>query len=100
MYHFNKSTTFFSKEISKLVFLSLCERCVSQVRDFDQFSRDTVLGEVKVPLDQLKTSYPVELQEDLQIPQKVLKNTQNAHMFTQQNQDKWTFILNTHEVLF
>ncbi|XP_028263939.1 synaptotagmin-1 [Parambassis ranga] len=43
-----------------------------EVRNFDKFSRDTVLGEVKVPLDQLKTSYPVELQEDLQIPQKDL----------------------------
>lgn len=43
-----------------------------QVRDFDKFSRNTVLGEVRVPLGQLNISYPLELQEDLQIPQKVL----------------------------
>lgn len=43
-----------------------------EVRDFDKFSRNTVLGEVRVPLGQLNISYPLELQEDLQIPQKVL----------------------------
>ncbi|XP_074534376.1 synaptotagmin-5 [Halichoeres trimaculatus] len=43
-----------------------------EVRDFDKFSRHTVLGEVKVPLGQLNISYPLELQEDLQIPQKDL----------------------------
>lgn len=43
----------------------------SQVRDFDKFSRHTVLGEVRVPLGKLNISYPLELQEDLQIPQKV-----------------------------
>ncbi|GLD67086.1 synaptotagmin-2-like protein [Lates japonicus] len=43
-----------------------------KVRDFDKFSRHTVLGEVRVPLGQLNISYPLELQEDLQIPQKDL----------------------------
>lgn len=43
-----------------------------EVRDFDKFSRHTVLGEVKVPLGQLNISYPLELHEDLQIPQKDL----------------------------
>ncbi|KAM8750284.1 synaptotagmin-5 isoform 1-T3 [Acanthopagrus schlegelii] len=43
-----------------------------EVRDFDKFSRHTVLGEVRVPLGKLNISYPLELQEDLQIPQKVL----------------------------
>ncbi|XP_070828618.1 synaptotagmin-2 isoform X2 [Chaetodon trifascialis] len=43
-----------------------------EVRDFDKYSRNTVLGEVRVPLGQLNISYPLELQEDLQIPQKVL----------------------------
>ena len=45
--------------------------CVSQVRDFDKFSRHTVLGEVRVPIGHLNISYPLELQEDLQTPQKV-----------------------------
>ncbi|XP_041652555.1 synaptotagmin-5 isoform X2 [Cheilinus undulatus] len=43
-----------------------------EVRDFDKFSRHTVLGEVRVPLGQLNISYPLELQENLQIPQKDL----------------------------
>lgn len=43
-----------------------------EVRDFDKFSRHTVLGEVRVPLGQLNISYPLELQEYLQIPQKDL----------------------------
>ncbi|KAM3609063.1 uncharacterized protein V6R79_009316 [Siganus canaliculatus] len=43
-----------------------------EVRDFDKFSRHTLLGEVRVPLGQLNISYPLELQEDLQIPQKDL----------------------------
>ncbi|XP_037622549.1 synaptotagmin-2 [Sebastes umbrosus] len=43
-----------------------------EVRDFDKFSRHTVLGEVRVPLGQLNISYPLELQEDLKIPQKDL----------------------------
>ncbi|XP_041851935.1 synaptotagmin-5 [Melanotaenia boesemani] len=43
-----------------------------EVRDFDKYSRDAVLGEVRVPLGQLNISYPLELQEDLQIPQKDL----------------------------
>ncbi|XP_039990164.1 synaptotagmin-2 [Xiphias gladius] len=43
-----------------------------EVRDFDKFSRHTVLGEVRVPLGQLNISYRLELQEDLQIPQKDL----------------------------
>ncbi|XP_069580920.1 synaptotagmin-5 [Brachyistius frenatus] len=43
-----------------------------EVRDFDKFSRDTVLGEVRVPLGLLNISYPLELQKDLQIPQKDL----------------------------
>ncbi|XP_042339110.1 synaptotagmin-2-like, partial [Plectropomus leopardus] len=42
-----------------------------EVRDFDKFSRHTVLGEVRVPLGQLNISYPLELQEDLRMPQKV-----------------------------
>ncbi|KAM3870257.1 synaptotagmin-2 [Diretmus argenteus] len=41
-----------------------------EVRDFDKFSRHVVLGEVRVPLGRLKISYPLELQEDLQTPQK------------------------------
>ncbi|XP_078113904.1 synaptotagmin-2 isoform X1 [Sander vitreus] len=41
-----------------------------EVRDFDKFSRHTVLGEVRVPLGQLNISYHLELQEDLKIPQK------------------------------
>ncbi|XP_049930084.1 synaptotagmin-2 isoform X4 [Epinephelus moara] len=43
-----------------------------EVRDFDKFSRHTVLGEVRVPLRQLNISYPLELQEDLKMPQKDL----------------------------
>ncbi|XP_061578298.1 synaptotagmin-2 isoform X2 [Cololabis saira] len=43
-----------------------------EVRDFDKFSRHTVLGEVRIPLGNLNISYPLELQEDLQIPQKDL----------------------------
>ncbi|XP_034033010.1 synaptotagmin-2 [Thalassophryne amazonica] len=43
-----------------------------EVRDFDRFSRPTVLGEVRVPLSQLNIVYPVELQQDLQTPQKDL----------------------------
>ncbi|KAM4572557.1 synaptotagmin-5 [Odontesthes bonariensis] len=43
-----------------------------EVRDFDKYSRHTVLGEVRIPLGQLNISYPLELQEDLQIPQKNL----------------------------
>ncbi|XP_041795373.1 synaptotagmin-5 [Chelmon rostratus] len=43
-----------------------------EVRDFDKFSRNTVLGEVRVPLGRLNISYPLELQEDLQIPHKDL----------------------------
>ncbi|KAM4618500.1 synaptotagmin-2 [Polymixia lowei] len=43
-----------------------------EVRDFDKFSRHVVLGEVRVSLEQLKISYPLELQEDLQTPQKDL----------------------------
>ncbi|KAM7002527.1 synaptotagmin-2 isoform 2-T2 [Tautogolabrus adspersus] len=45
---------------------------IKKVRDFDRFSRHTVLGEVRVPLGDLNISYPLELQEDLQIPQKDL----------------------------
>ncbi|KAM9352092.1 synaptotagmin-2 [Symphorus nematophorus] len=43
-----------------------------EVRDFDKFSRHTVLGEVRVPLGQFNICLPLELQEDLQIPQKDL----------------------------
>ncbi|MED6257963.1 hypothetical protein ATANTOWER_001113 [Ataeniobius toweri] len=43
-----------------------------EVRDFDRFSRNTVLGEIRVPLGQLNITYPLELQKDLQIPQKDL----------------------------
>lgn len=51
----------------------------SQVRDFDKFSRNTVLGDVRVPLGQLNISYPLELQEDLKIPQKVLQGAHTQH---------------------
>lgn len=62
----------------KVFYLRWCKsfiRCLyaSQVRDFDKFSRNTVLGDVRVPLGQLNISYPLELQEDLKIPQKVLQ---------------------------
>ncbi|XP_055365479.1 synaptotagmin-1 [Betta splendens] len=43
-----------------------------EVRDFDKFSRHLVLGEVRVSLRQLSICYPLELHEDLQIPQKDL----------------------------
>lgn len=43
-----------------------------EVKHFDKFSRHTVLGEVRVPLGRLNISYPLELQEDLKIPQKDL----------------------------
>nr|XP_020442918.1 synaptotagmin-2-like [Monopterus albus] len=43
-----------------------------EVKDFDKFSRHEVLGEVRVALGQLNISYPLELHEDLQIPQKDL----------------------------
>ncbi|XP_026220314.1 synaptotagmin-1 [Anabas testudineus] len=43
-----------------------------EVRDFDKFSRHSVLGEVKVSLGQLDISYPLELHEELQMPQKDL----------------------------
>ncbi|RVE72080.1 hypothetical protein OJAV_G00058290 [Oryzias javanicus] len=43
-----------------------------EVRDFDNFSRQTVLGEVSLPLKHLDISFPLVLQEDLQIPQKDL----------------------------
>ncbi|XP_075998724.1 synaptotagmin-2 isoform X2 [Genypterus blacodes] len=42
-----------------------------EVRDFDKFSRHKALGEVRVPVVRLKI-YPVELQQDLQIPQRDL----------------------------
>ncbi|XP_056453935.1 synaptotagmin-2-like [Gadus chalcogrammus] len=41
-----------------------------EVKDFDGFSRHMVLGEVRVPLRHLDMSYPLELQEPLQTPQK------------------------------
>ncbi|XP_047451407.1 synaptotagmin-9 [Mugil cephalus] len=43
-----------------------------EVRDFDKFSRHTVLGEVRVALGQHNITYPLELQEELQFPQKDL----------------------------
>uniref|UniRef100_A0A672HUM0 Synaptotagmin-2-like n=1 Tax=Salarias fasciatus TaxID=181472 RepID=A0A672HUM0_SALFA len=43
-----------------------------EVRDYDKFSRHTVLGEVRVPLERLHSAYPLELQEALQTPQKDL----------------------------
>uniref|UniRef100_A0A096MA65 C2 domain-containing protein n=1 Tax=Poecilia formosa TaxID=48698 RepID=A0A096MA65_POEFO len=43
-----------------------------EVRNFDKFSRHTVLGEIRVPLGKMNISFPLELQEDLQIPQKDL----------------------------
>ncbi|KAM6946373.1 synaptotagmin-2 [Aplochiton taeniatus] len=39
-----------------------------EVRDFDRFSRDVVLGEVRVPLGNVKISYPLELEQQLQTP--------------------------------
>ncbi|KAK0148129.1 Synaptotagmin-1 [Merluccius polli] len=41
-----------------------------EVKDFDEFSRHMVLGEVRVPLRHLNMCYPLELQEHLQTPQK------------------------------
>ncbi|XP_034443898.1 synaptotagmin-2-like [Hippoglossus hippoglossus] len=41
-----------------------------EVWDFDKFSRHTLLGGVRVPLGKLNVSYPLELHEDLQLPQK------------------------------
>ncbi|XP_011474650.1 synaptotagmin-2-like [Oryzias latipes] len=43
-----------------------------EVRDFDKFSRQTLLGEVNLPLKHLDISFPLVLQEDLQAPQKDL----------------------------
>lgn len=44
-----------------------------EVRDYDTFSRQGSLGEVRVPLGQINmTSYPFELLEDLHTPQKDL----------------------------
>lgn len=43
-----------------------------EVRDYNKFSRHTVLGEVRVPLQQLHSSYSLELQETLHTPQKDL----------------------------
>lgn len=44
-----------------------------EVRDYDTFSRQGSLGEVRVPLGQINmTSYPLELLEDLHTPQKDL----------------------------
>uniref|UniRef100_A0AAY5K748 C2 domain-containing protein n=1 Tax=Esox lucius TaxID=8010 RepID=A0AAY5K748_ESOLU len=43
-----------------------------EVRDFDKFSRHGILGEVRVHLCDMKTSYPLEFLEDLQTPQKDL----------------------------
>ena len=52
--------------------VSLCScSSVRQVKDFDGFSRHMVLGEVRVPLRHLDMSYPLELREPLQTPQKV-----------------------------
>lgn len=70
---------------SKCMILFVCTVChlfATQVRDFDKFSRHTVLGEVKVPLGQLNISYPLELQEDLQIPQKVQWDIMLSHTHT------------------
>ncbi|KAJ8003212.1 hypothetical protein DPEC_G00167060 [Dallia pectoralis] len=43
-----------------------------EVRGFDKFSRHGILGEVRVHLCNVKTSYPLEFLEDLQTPQKDL----------------------------
>lgn len=43
-----------------------------EVKDFDKFSRHVILGEVRVPVGDLKILYPLELQEDLQAPRKDL----------------------------
>ncbi|KAK7891945.1 hypothetical protein WMY93_023908 [Mugilogobius chulae] len=43
-----------------------------QVRNFDEFSRHTALGEVRLPLKELNISTPLELLKELQIPQKDL----------------------------
>lgn len=69
--------------------LSVMCLCSSQVRDFDKFSRHTVLGEVRVPLRQLNIFYPLELQDDLQIPQKVRTVTSctQKHTYVQSNRN-------------
>ncbi|KAK6320223.1 hypothetical protein J4Q44_G00093300 [Coregonus suidteri] len=41
-----------------------------EVRDFDKFSRHGFLGEVRVSLCDMNISYPLEVLEDLQTPQK------------------------------
>nr|XP_046149652.1 synaptotagmin 1-like isoform X3 [Oncorhynchus gorbuscha] len=41
-----------------------------EVRDFDKFSRHGLLGEVRVSLCDMNISYPLEVLEDLQTPQK------------------------------
>ncbi|CAL8262330.1 unnamed protein product [Merluccius merluccius] len=41
-----------------------------EVKDFDEFSRHMILGEVRVPLRHMNMCYPLELQEHLQTPQK------------------------------
>ena len=60
-------------DVKRYFFLtvSVMYPCVSQVWDFDKFSRHTLLGGVRVPLGKLNVSYPLELHEDLQLPQKV-----------------------------
>uniref|UniRef100_A0A8C1I6Q3 C2 domain-containing protein n=1 Tax=Cyprinus carpio TaxID=7962 RepID=A0A8C1I6Q3_CYPCA len=41
-----------------------------EVRDFDKYSRQEILGEARAPLNSLKLSYPLELREELQVPKK------------------------------
>lgn len=43
-----------------------------QVRDFKEYSRNCLLGEIRAPLSCLQTSNPFEMLEDLQRPRKVL----------------------------
>ncbi|XP_029524902.2 synaptotagmin-2-like [Oncorhynchus nerka] len=43
-----------------------------EVKDFDQFSRHRILGEVRVHLCDMEISYPLEVIKDLQAPQKDL----------------------------
>ncbi|XP_037539062.1 uncharacterized protein syt19 [Nematolebias whitei] len=59
-----------------------CLHLRMEVRDFDKFSRHAVLGEVRVPLGRLNITYPLELQEDLQTPQKVPPIPTNTHRAT------------------
>ncbi|KAJ8396663.1 hypothetical protein AAFF_G00015010 [Aldrovandia affinis] len=43
-----------------------------EVRDFDKYSRQGILGEVRAALDGLDIAYPLEIQQDLRPPKKDL----------------------------